>query len=259
MVRLVAGAVLAAAAFSAVRFLPDAAFRLAVCVVAALAAREYARVADSGAGLRRWVLVAAVVATCWGVSSGRTIAPVLPGVALLAWVTVEMLWLGSTIQQSGALVLGLFYIGLPLGFIPAIRTAVGWPGAALLLAVVIVSDSAQYYVGRALGRHRLAASISPNKTAEGALGGVVAASLLMGLVGTRVFPWDSAPVLASLGALLAGAGICGDLVESRLKRTAGLKDSASLIPGHGGVLDRIDALLFVSPALVAYLYFQSPR
>ena len=258
MVRLVVGAVLAAAAFGAVRFLSDTAFRLVMCVVAALAAREYSRVADGGAGVRCWVLVAAVVTTCWVVSSGRTIAPVVPGVVLLVWLTVEVLWLGSTLQQSGVFVLAPFYIGLPLGFIPAIRTAAGWPGAALLLAVVIVSDSAQYYVGRSVGRHRLAPSISPNKTVEGALGGIVAASLLMGLVGTRVFPWDSGLVLASLGALLAGAGICGDLVESRLKRTAGLKDSASLIPGHGGVLDRIDALLFVSPALCLYLYFQSP-
>jgi phosphatidate cytidylyltransferase len=253
VVRLAAGAILAALAFAGVVWLPDPAFRVAVCVVAALAAHEYGRLAGAGPGASSWLLVCAVVAACWIASSGRAIDPAAAGGALLAWATVEVLVLGRTMQQAGAGLFATLYIGLPLGLVHAVREAAHWPGAALLIATVIVSDTAQFYTGRLLGRRRLAPSISPNKTVEGAAGGLVAAGLFMALAGARVFPGSPVLQLALLGAALSAVGICGDLVESGFKRAAGLKDSASLIPGHGGVLDRIDALLFASPAFYLYL------
>jgi phosphatidate cytidylyltransferase len=104
-----------------------------------------------------------------------------------------------------------------------------------------------------LGRHLLAPTISPKKTIEGALGGLVFGVLVMGIVGPHVLPQAGRASLAFAGITLVVLGVCGDLFESRLKRTAGMKDSSSLIPGHGGVLDRIDALLFATPAFYVYL------
>jgi phosphatidate cytidylyltransferase len=124
-----------------------------------------------------------------------------------------------------------------------------------LLAVVALSDSTQYFAGRAFGRRKLAPSISPAKTIEGALGGVVAAAAAgawlapMWVIGTT---WVEG---LALGLLLCAAGIAGDLFESMLKRSAGVKDSSALIPGHGGVLDRIDAHLFAAPVFVLFLRY----
>jgi phosphatidate cytidylyltransferase len=102
----------------------------------------------------------------------------------------------------------------------------------------------------------LAPAISPKKTREGAVGGVVVATAFMALVGPFFLPLPRAWLVA-LGVAVAIAGICGDLFESRLKRAAGMKDSSSIIPGHGGVLDRIDALLFAAP--VFYFFLEGAR
>jgi phosphatidate cytidylyltransferase len=125
------------------------------------------------------------------------------------------------------------------------------------MATIVISDSAQYYCGRAFGRRKLAPSISPKKTVEGAIGGVLFGTAAMAGIGMRVF---TAPllVLILVGATIVALGIVGDLFESLLKRSADVKDSSTLIPGHGGVLDRIDSWLFASPVyyvFVRYLQF----
>ena len=117
----------------------------------------------------------------------------------------------------------------------------------LLLLTVMVSDTAQYYTGRAFGRRLLAPAISPKKTIEGAIGGFVFGALLLAVVGAWWLPAMPVALRALLGVALVALGIAGDLFESMLKRSAGVKDSSTLIPGHGGVLDRIDALLFAAP------------
>jgi phosphatidate cytidylyltransferase len=129
----------------------------------------------------------------------------------------------------------------------------GWHATVLLVGLVIISDSAQYYSGRMFGRHALAPAISPKKTIEGAVGGLAGGTAFMMLAGSRVFPSASLLSLGVLGGSIVVLGVCGDLFESRLKRLAGVKDSAALIPGHGGILDRIDALLFAAPAFYVYL------
>ena len=118
----------------------------------------------------------------------------------------------------------------------------------LLIATVAVSDTAQYYTGRTFGRTPLAPLRSPKKTREGAIGGFVIAPIFLAVAGAVLaagairWCWH-----ASLGLGIVVAGIIGDLFESMLKRAADMKDSGTLIPGHGGVLDRIDALLFAAP------------
>jgi phosphatidate cytidylyltransferase len=123
----------------------------------------------------------------------------------------------------------------------------------LLIATVVVSDTAQYYSGRAFGRRPLAPVVSPKKTIEGAIGGLVASAFFMALVGSQILVGEAPLRLAVLGLAMGAVGICGDLFESSLKRRAGLKDSSALIPGHGGVLDRIDALLFATPLFYLFL------
>ena len=118
---------------------------------------------------------------------------------------------------------------------------------------VVVSDSSQYYTGRLFGRHPLAPAVSPKKTIEGAIGGLVFGTAALVAGGHWLLPFAETPRLVIAGLAVVVLGICGDLFESRLKRLAGVKDSSSLIPGHGGVLDRIDALLFATPVFYLVL------
>jgi phosphatidate cytidylyltransferase len=122
------------------------------------------------------------------------------------------------------------------------------------MGVIWAGDAAAYYAGRALGRHKLAPTISPNKTIEGSIAGL-AGSILTGIVlGSWLLQRQIAFLaFASLAAAIAGQ--LGDLAESALKRSSGVKDSSSLLPGHGGMLDRLDSLIFAAP--VFYWFFHS--
>ena len=127
----------------------------------------------------------------------------------------------------------------------------GWFLTALL--ITWLSDTAAYLVGKSVGRTKLIPAVSPNKTVEGAAGGLLAAGITAALC-VFAFGLDVHPLTAFvLGILLGGIGMIGDLAESMLKRRAGVKDSGTLIPGHGGMLDRIDALIFVIVATWALL------
>ena len=250
MTRLVSGVALAVAALAAIRFLPLLPLRVLACVVAALAAKEYLDIVDSP--IRAVVLV---IALCWVVSGTTIVSPFILLTMALLWVAAEVLISNHSIQQASTGIFAAIYIGMPLGMLVAVHGLLGWRATLLLLGTVVVSDSMQYYTGRLLGRHPLAPAISPKKTIEGAIGGVIFGAAFLTIVGARVLPFAGYGPLVILGLLVVVLGICGDLFESRLKRTAGVKDSSALIPGHGGVLDRIDALLFaVAPF---YLYIRN--
>jgi phosphatidate cytidylyltransferase len=250
MTRLVSGVALAAAALVAIRYLPPLPLRVLACLVAALAAKEYLEMVDSP--LRAVVLV---VALCWVVSGSPVPSALVLLTMALLWVGAEVLFSNHSIQQASTGIFSALYIGMPLGMLVAVHARLDWRATLLLIGTVAVSDSMQYYTGRLLGRRPLAPTISPKKTIEGAIGGVVFGTMFLTMVGARVLPFSGYGPLVILGLLVVTFGICGDLFESRLKRTAGMKDSSSLIPGHGGVLDRIDALLFaVAPF---YLYVRN--
>jgi phosphatidate cytidylyltransferase len=160
-----------------------------------------------------------------------------------------------SITQAAVTIMAPLYVGLPLGAMLWIQLVTGPRALIFVIAVIAASDSAQYFVGRAIGRRKLAPFVSPAKTFEGAQGGLVAALLIGIWLGPR---WGQAasPVQgAALGAVLCLAGIMGDLFKSLLKRSAGVKDSGTLIPGHGGVLDRIDAYLFAVPVYLLFLRY----
>jgi phosphatidate cytidylyltransferase len=131
-----------------------------------------------------------------------------------------------------------------------------WGGYTViaLFASIWVCDSAAYFAGRAFGRHKLFMRVSPNKTWEGAAAGFIAA-LAVFQIARIVLPYMSVVDAVVCGIIAGGFGQIGDLAESLLKRDAGVKDSSSLIPGHGGVLDRFDSLLFVAPLVFVYLDF----
>ncbi len=150
----------------------------------------------------------------------------------------------------------VFYISLCSAHLVLLRH---WPdGAAwllLLTAITAGSDTGAYYAGRAFGRAKLCPNISPGKTVNGAIGGILAATLLAVLIARFLLPAVSSPAIAVTAAVLAMVGICGDLTESIVKRATGTKDSGTLLGGHGGLLDRIDSLLLTAPLLFALLYF----
>jgi phosphatidate cytidylyltransferase len=168
---------------------------------------------------------------------------------------------GLMMANASASIFCLLYIGFTLIALPALRDETNGPSlVAFLLCVVWAGDIAALYVGRAVGRHKLAPALSPNKTWEGTLGSVVgsllAAGGLLGLA-AQLETWNSAKLSYPddvwywlvLAVVVNLAAQVGDLVESGLKRSVDVKDSGSLLPGHGGVLDRIDALLLAAPVL----------
>lgn len=261
MVRVLSGAVLVPLVVGAVWFLTPLALLGVAEVVLALAFVEYARLAaELGARIPKAAAGAAAMVTCAAVAwPGQPVE-----VALMAAVlAVSSVALGSGRRGLDALqdvAIGLFgslYLGLPLGSLVAVHWFAGREAALLLLVVVMVSDTAQYYSGRLLGRHALAPQISPKKTVEGALGGFIAGALTMAGLGGRWLPEIATGSLAAVGLIVVGLGIVGDLFESLLKRGAGVKDSSGLIPGHGGVLDRIDALLFAAPAYYIFVRYMT--
>jgi len=246
MTRVLSGVVLAAATLAAILFLPAPGLRLVAAIVAAVAAFEYVGLIgiDNARGRPAFVLLAGF--TAWQLSSGRGLGVVAVTAMFIAGIAAVFMRRNSS-QQAILGAFAILYIGMPLGLLAMLNVVHGWRATLLLIATIVVSDSLQYYSGRAFGRHALAPAISPKKTIEGAVGGAVAGTVFMVLAGQLVFPASPWLWLAMLGLVMVLLGILGDLFESRLKREAHVKDSSSLIPGHGGVLDRIDALLFVTP------------
>ncbi|HEV7798400.1 MAG TPA: phosphatidate cytidylyltransferase [Pyrinomonadaceae bacterium] len=191
----------------------------------------------------------------------QTIAMVL--IVLTAGILIATTLRGAPfdkmIASSGATILGVMYVVLLGGHLVALRTGFEHPLSAHLLSffflVLMGADTGAYYVGRAIGKHKLAPTISPGKTWEGVAGGVVAA---LGLAAVahfwffRELPLKWALPLAFVMTIL---GILGDLTESALKRGAGAKDAAKILPGHGGVLDRLDSLLFNAPLIYYFAHF----
>jgi len=252
-------------------------FTLAVCVIVHLGLLEFFRLAQFK-GIRpaakttlvlcQVLLIATQAASGGGAMANDLAAAVLPmsGAAISGWLLLKPV--SGRITDIAASIFGLFYLGfLPShwlklrdlvdGALAPRLVGVPWPfspGMAItLLAILLIvsTDIGSYVIGRRLGRHPLS-PISPGKTVEGALGGLTC-SLMVGAIGGLVlgWPWGGWPLGAVLGAVVAVFALVGDLTESMMKRDAGVKDSGDAIPGHGGILDRVDSYLF-TPAVVFY-------
>jgi phosphatidate cytidylyltransferase len=176
---------------------------------------------------------------------------------LTSGVVVSLIWLLGRPKKEGAFlgwawtIAGILYLGWMLSHFVALRgLADGRNWVFFALFVTFASDTAAFFVGRALGRHKLAPRVSPGKTWEGTVAGVLAA-VIASLLFTLLIPagyWQ----MVVLGILVSVFGQLGDLVESLLKRNVGVKDSSKIIPGHGGFLDRIDSVVFAG--VVVYYY-----
>ncbi|MCS7100745.1 MAG: phosphatidate cytidylyltransferase [Burkholderiaceae bacterium] len=265
--RVITAVVLASALLAAIA-LGSTAFVTLIAALFGAASFEWLRL-TLGRGPAALVLGAAFAAALWLVELARLALPAaalqgLAGTASVYWAMTALNVLraersgnlrlhGPSTALAGALVLAAAWFSL---------LALYREGAVYLLsvlAVVWIADIAAYFVGRAFGRRKLAPHISPGKTWAG-VGGALVAVLLAAVLAWRLFP--AAPFFSNvlfarlagwavpLLALLVALAIVGDLFESQMKRHAGVKDSSGLLPGHGGVLDRIDALLPVLPAAV---------
>jgi phosphatidate cytidylyltransferase len=267
--RVASGAVLVAIAVAVVWFAPSWLFFAVGELLLIGAFVEYARLAAACdlpiprvvAGVATVLASIGVTSTFWVNETPIGTAVFLDVVLMSAFVVLAALslvsWRGEreALARVSAAVFPLLYIGLPIGAMIAVRSLHGREALFLLIATVAISDTAQYYSGRAFGRRPLAPAISPKKTMEGAVGGFVAGAAAMAAIGTWWLPEASMPLRMALGVAIVALGICGDLFESMLKRAAGVKDSSALIPGHGGVLDRIDALLFAAPIYYVVLKY----
>src|SRR5262245_32092579 len=270
MTRVISGALLLALVVAVVWTAPPPVFFAVAEVFLLLAFWEYAGLA-AACGLPVPLVasgMATVVASMGVTSSVRVGDTVLANaIALDAVIASSFVVLASlalttfagdsknVLGRAAASVFPMLYIGVPLGTIMAVRTLQGPQAVFLLLLTIMVSDTAQYYCGRAFGRRPLAPAISPKKTIEGAVGGFLFGALLMSVAGEWWLPSVPVALRALLGVTMVALGIAGDLFESMIKRSAGVKDSSALIPGHGGVLDRIDALLFAAPVYYVFLKY----
>jgi phosphatidate cytidylyltransferase len=191
-------------------------------------------------------LIAGCMAFVWsqGIVSARA-DQLLP--AALIWWIVASFWVisipGHVNRGSAALAGVLVLVPAWLALLRLHQAAPYW--LLFLLLLVVAADVGAYFAGRQFGRHKLAPKVSPGKTWEGVGGGIVAAAL-MAAVATTIFKVELSPFIA-ICAVVVVASIIGDLTESMFKRHAGMKDSGTLLPGHGGVLDRVDSVTAAAP------------
>ena len=254
MTRVLSGAALIAFGIVVVWFAPIPIFE-AVAVATLFAAVEELVPLFTASGVRvpHWPTVLGALLTLMAFSTvigGRLSLDVVLMAELIAMALVALAsWRGGSdaLASISASLFPSLYLAIPLGAMAAIREREGPAVLSLLMLTVIVSDTAQYYTGRMLGRRLLAEAISPKKTIEGAIGGLVFGTAVFAVVGAWWLALVPAIARVGVGMGIVAVGIVGDLFESMLKRSANVKDSSAIIPGHGGILDRLDALFFAAP------------
>lgn len=244
------------------------AYQFMVILLVLLGAREFFKLAQ-GAGIEviPWagVPLAAIIPLAAGFGDSSSITPHFALIsASFSLILFHMFTMKHSIAGMAASVFGLLYAGYCGSFFVTLHQtpAIG-PGLITILVFTIgCSDTGAYLIGKAVGRHKLAPKISPNKTIEGSVAALMCGALagaalywLKSYAGWSAYPsWPLAQYMVA-GLLLSVIGQLGDLVESTLKRNAGVKDSGAIFPGHGGALDRCDAFLFGAPALYYFVLF----
>jgi phosphatidate cytidylyltransferase len=261
-VRIRTAVILAAALLASLFMVPMALTVLVFAAVFTLAAWEWSAFGALPGRTPRLAYTAAMavlLAASWRWSAAPAHLLVLLGIACLWWL-VALLWLAVSPagpQPALALICGVpvlvpAFIGLARVLV-AVRGFAGGPQMVLwMLILVFAADIGAFFAGRSLGRHKLAPRVSPGKTWEGALGGLAAVALAA-LIGSAYFGLPLAAGVA-FGCAVGVFSVIGDLTESMFKRSAGLKDSGSLLPGHGGILDRIDSVTAAAPLYALALF-----
>jgi len=261
MTKAVSAILLGVAVIAAVLWLPNWALAALIFGTAAAGLFEYSKMFFEDK-VERWAVVAVgALLALWtmGPLPWRK-AAALGIVAALFLLAITVMWrskeLSRSAERAGLAIMGVVYLGVAF---PIWSWLLRMPkGRALVLVALVpacLCDVFGLLAGKAFGRHRLAPMVSPNKTIEG-LAGSLAGSIL-GVMAVRFLMLPELPVAWALGLALVVWVVSplGDLIESMQKRSAGLKDSGQIIPGHGGMLDRLDALVFTAPAAFAYLKY----
>ncbi len=250
--------------------LPPVAFASFACLCAVVASWELSRLARVKGLVSHWPLnsaAALVVSASFAALRSDPPENLIPLAALvLASLVLALVYLFTGREKTNYLesmavaLLSCSFLGMLIGYQVALRLVDDTADGAVrgdyliyfLFLVIWIGDAGALYIGRSLGRHKLSPRISPNKTVEGAVGSLLASVLASLGIRAWFIPEFGVFDAVALGVLLNILGQLGDLAESGLKRSAGVKDSASFIPGHGGVLDRGDSLLFAGPVLYYY-------
>ncbi len=234
--------------------------------VAAVAQDEFLRMSlpvtplDRAAGLRGLAAVVAVITVF--APAAWTIGIAMPPILAVSTLMLAFAVLGRAQQLESAgrhlaaCLAALIYVPMLMAHLPLLKIAGKPQWLIVALCTAFFADTVAYFFGRAFGKHKLYPAVSPKKTIEGSVGGILGSILATVGVGS-LWTIPSLPIghAVALGVAASVVGQAGDLVESMVKRTFGVKDSGNLLPGHGGMLDRIDALLFVSPVIYYYLVF----
>ncbi|MEP7329997.1 MAG: phosphatidate cytidylyltransferase [Betaproteobacteria bacterium] len=276
--RILTALLLIPAVLAALFLLPSFGWALATLAVVTIAAQEWSRVTGltvTGGRVFTGALVvvgAALLGLAWSAPAGGWVPGVVTGVcgvAVLFWLAIAPLWvIKRWSTRHTALQIAVGFVVLLATWVALVELQARSPWLVLAaMAVVWIADTAAYFTGRAWGRHKLAPLVSPGKSWEGVYGAWVAvllyAWLLSPLAVAAGFRGTTGVIAVVLWLLfvfvMASASVVGDLYESLMKRQAGVKDSGTLLPGHGGILDRIDALLAAMPlAALATQWFLVP-
>ena len=251
--RVITALVIAPIVLALIFFTPDWLFALAMLAMALAGAWEWSALAGRpGIKARLWLVAFFGVLVAAGVSLQRGMPQVswltLYSAVALAWWLFSLVWLAvwrAEFPKSVKVLCGVITLLPSLAAVVAIRAVSPWY-LVMLLLLTVAADVGAYFAGRAFGKHKLAPLVSPGKTWEGVVGGMVLAALVA-LIEGRWLPMVPAGIYIVVTLLVVALSIVGDLSESLFKRQAGLKDSGSLFPGHGGVLDRVDSLTAAAP------------
>jgi phosphatidate cytidylyltransferase len=250
--------VLAPLVYAGIRYLPPLAFSGVVVLAGGLALFEFYRMCfgDRSHSLLIGIGLTGFAALILGTHRPDILVPTLLA-TLIGIISVPLLSrvsLEQNLRDSAVTLFGILYLGLTLCTLSMTRLLPqGEWLIFFLLLVTWASDTGAYYVGTLYGRHRLAPTISPKKTVEGLVGGFFCAIIV-----AYAARWWFLPELSSLDCLILATlltitGLWGDLTESAMKRSVGMKDSGGILPGHGGMLDRLDSLLFTAPVFYYYV------
>jgi len=261
--RIITAAVLALAVIWAVLKLPAAGFGLALLAVAVLGAWEWARLAGldgTGGRLLYSGMVLAAILALWPLVESVVFVEGLLVLVCVGWC-YALFWIGRYAARPDRRdrafmvgVAGLVVLVAPWAALMSLRDEFGPSYVLFLLLLIWIADTGAYFAGRRWGRRKLALTISPGKTWEGAFGAGLAA-LAFALVGAAVLELGARwPGFVVVCMVTVGFSIVGDLFESMMKRQRGIKDSGALLPGHGGVLDRLDSLTAAAPVFLLGLY-----
>ncbi len=248
-----------------IRFSPPWVFSLLIGTIAVFALWEFLTLyfsdSSSARGKVLSCLAVAILLIAMGEGLPQIILMGLLGVVaiIIARFCISPTHTKQQLPDWTVYIFGVLYVGLLLGHYSLLRNLE--QGVSLVFFVIIVtwlSDTGGFFVGKPLGKHPLAPILSPKKTIEGLLGGIVFAVIGAIFSQFTFVPFFSVGQCAMLGVGLALLGAIGDLAESAIKRSADVKDSGTIIPGHGGVLDRVDSLLFTGPAMYYYVMLAVP-